>query len=225
MIFERDVHQHKRMGKLIKLYNYELSGNCYKVRLLLAFLNVAFEPVEINFYPGKEHKSDWFVESVNPLGQIPVIDDNGFVLRDAQAILVYLASQYDRERSWYPQEPRVQGQIVAWLAIADEITRTASAARLHDAMGYPFDVERCRTGAHAVFRLIDDHLADSEMEGREWLAGNAPTVADIACFPYVALSNEGGIPLDAYPALRRWVDRIRHLHGFVGMPGIFSPNL
>lgn len=210
---------------MIKLYNYELSGNCYKVRLLSSFLALDVEIRQINFYPGREHKAAWFTETVNPLGQIPVIDDDGYVLRDAQAILVYLASRYDAQRSWYPDDPRVRGQIAAWLATADEITRTASAARLHDAMAYPFDIEDCRAGAHRIFGFAEDYLADAEIEGREWLCGTGPTIADIACFPYVALAPEGGISLDNYPALRRWIDRIRHLPGFIGMAGIFSPKL
>ena len=79
---------------MITLYDYELSGNCYKLRLLLSFLKIDYKTVPVEFYPGREHKSEWFL-SINPLGQLPVIDDDGFVLRDAQAILVYLASRYD----------------------------------------------------------------------------------------------------------------------------------
>ena len=79
---------------MITLYDYELSGNCYKLRLLLSFLKIEYKTVPVEFYPGQEHKSDWFLK-INPLGQLPVIDDDGFMLRDAQAILVYLASRYD----------------------------------------------------------------------------------------------------------------------------------
>lgn len=210
---------------MLKLYNYELSGNCYKVRLLLSFLKVHFQPVEVNFFPGKEHKSQWFIQTVNPLGQVPAIDDDGFVLWDAQAILVYLASRYDSTQEWYPPSAEIRGKITSWFAVADEITRTASAARLHDAMGYPFDVGQCRAQAYSVFRYIDEHLADSELSGHEWLAGSSATIADIACFPYVALAKEGGISLDDFPALRRWVNRLRSLPRFIGMPGIFAPHL
>lgn len=206
---------------MIKLYDYELSGNCFKVRQMLAWLDLDYERVAVDFYPGREHKSAAFLERVNPLGQIPVINDDGFLLRDAQAILVYLASRYDKARSWYPDDAKLRGQIAVWLATADEITRTASAARLHDALGYDFDVEACRSGARAVFRLLDDHLAERASEGHSWLVGAQPTVADLACFPYAALANEGGISLDEFPALRRWIWDVRHLPGFVGMSGIF----
>lgn len=209
---------------MIKLYDYELSGNCFKVRQLLAWLGVDYERVAIDFHPGREHKSARFIDELNPLGQIPVIDDDDFVLRDAQAIMVYLASRYDASRRWYPDDARLRGQITIWLATADEITRTASAARLHDALGYPFDIEACRSGARAVFRVLDDHLAERASAGFAWLVGGQPTIADLACFPYAALAGEGGIALDEFPALRRWIWDFRHLPGFVGMSGIFAPD-
>ena len=86
---------------MITLYDYELSGNCYKVRLFLSILGIAPEIRTVDFYPGREHKSPGFLK-INPLGQLPVIDDDGLVLRDAQAILVYLAARYDASQRWYP---------------------------------------------------------------------------------------------------------------------------
>ena len=79
---------------MITLYDYELSVNCYKVRLLLNFLSVPHNLHSIDFFPGWEHKSDWFKE-INPLGHIPVVDDDGYILRDSHAILIYLATKYD----------------------------------------------------------------------------------------------------------------------------------
>ena len=95
---------------MITLYDYELSGNCYKLRLLLSFLKIEYKTVPVEFYPGREHKSEWFLR-INPLGQLPVIDDDGFMLRDAQAILVYLASRYDPTGRWYPSDPKLLGEI------------------------------------------------------------------------------------------------------------------
>ncbi len=208
---------------MIKLHDYPLSGNCFKVRQMLAWLGLAHEVVPVDFFPGREHTRAAFLANVNPLGQLPVLDDDGFVLRDAQAIVVYLASRYDTRGRWYPDDPKLRGQIAMWLATADEITRTASAARLHDAFGYRhLDIDACRSGARAVFRVLDDHLAEQAGAGLRWLAAAPdPTVADLACFPYVALAGEGGISLDEFPALRNWVWNFRHLSGFIGMSGIF----
>lgn len=210
---------------MIRLYDYELSGNCYKVRLLLDMLGVAHERVPVDFYPGREHKSEPFL-AINPLGQLPVIDDDGFVLRDAQAILVYLAARYDLTNRWYPRDDaRLMGEIAQWLAFADGITATASAARLHDALFYDLDVEAARAGAHRLFRILDAHLWFAEREGREWLCSAPhPTIADIACFPYVMLSEEGGISRQDYPAIRRWCDRVKRIDGFDVMPGVFPAD-
>ena len=110
---------------MITLYDYELSGNCYKLRLLMSMLGVKYKSVPIDFYPGREHKSDWFL-AINPLGQLPVLDDDGLVLRDAQAILVYLAARYDPSKKWYPvDDPKMLGEIGQWLAFADGITATS----------------------------------------------------------------------------------------------------
>ncbi len=207
---------------MITLYDYELSGNCYKLRLLMSFLGIDHKTVPVDFYPGREHKSEWFLK-LNPLGQLPVIDDDGLVLRDAQAILVYLAAKYDAGNSWYPRENAdLLGEIGQWMAFADSITATASAARLHDALFYDLDAEAARAGAHWLFRILDEHLWFGEQEGRDWLCSAAhPTVADIACFPYVMLSEEGGISRQDYPAIRRWCDRVKRIKGFTVMSGVF----
>ena len=206
---------------MLKLYNDELSGNCYKLRLFMALLQLPFERVPVNFHPNREHKDEALLR-LNPFGQLPVIDDDGYVLRDAQAILVYLAARYDKRQRWLPSDPALRGRVALWMTVAEDITRSASAARLHDAFGYAFDIEACRAAAHRLFAHIDDHLADGEVQEQHWLAGPDATIADIACFPYVALAPEGGILLHRYPALRRWTQRIKALPGFVGMPGIFA---
>jgi glutathione S-transferase len=206
---------------MIKLYDYELSGNCYKLRLLLHILGVPFQRISVDFYPGRQHKNAEF-RRINPLGQLPVLEDGDLRLRDAQAILVYLAAKYDASRRWYPSDPETMGRISMWLAFADGITASASAARLHDTMFYDFDIATCRANAHALFRVLDEHLWFAEQEGQTWIATrDHPSIADIACFPYVMLSEEGGISRQDYPAIRRWTDAVKGVPGFTVMSGIF----
>lgn len=206
---------------MIQLYDYALSGNCYKVRQLLSWLDVTYEKVPIDFYPGFEHRGDAFLE-INPLGQIPVLNDDGEIIRDAQAILVHLAANYDSSGRWYPvKEPRRLGQIQSWLAFADSLTATCSAARLHDAMFFPIDIERARAGAERLLRILDEHVWYGERQGRSWLCdGEQPTIADLACFPYVALCEEGGISQLPHPAAMRWIERFMRLEGFQPMAGM-----
>ncbi|MFN0301776.1 MAG: glutathione S-transferase family protein [Burkholderiales bacterium] len=206
---------------MIRVYDYPLSGNCYKVRLLLGILGVSAEYVAVDFFPGRAHRHPDFLQ-INPLGQIPVMEDGDLRLRDAQAILVYLAAKYDGTGQWYPRDAQTLGKVSMWLAFADRITATASAARLHDGMHYDFDIAKCRADAHALFRVLDEHLWFAEAADSRWIATkDHPTIADIACFPYVMLSEEGGIPREDYPAIRRWTDRVKAINGFITMPGIF----
>jgi glutathione S-transferase len=207
---------------VIKLYDFELSGNCYKVRLLAGMLGASLDRIPLDFYPGRDHKSPWFLK-INPLGQLPVIDDEGFVLRDSGAILVYLARKYDPTGRWYPLgDAAMLGTVAMWLGFADSLSATAGAARLYDAFFYDHDIDACRAGAHALFRVLDEHLWFAEQEGQDFLCAGHPTIADIACFPYVMLSEEGGISRLPYPAIRRWTDRVKRIPGFSLMPGIFG---
>jgi len=206
----------------MKLHDYILSGSCYKVRLFLNILDVEYEKVPVDFYPGKEHKKPDFL-ALNPLGQLPVLEDGDLVLRDAQSILLYLATKYDDGNTWFPEDAATRGRVAMWTAFGGGEIMAASAARLHDVLNYPFDIEQQRRAAHAAFIILDDHMAEQEIAGCDWLAGDTPTIADIACFPYIALSEDGGIARDEYPAIERWLARVINLPGFIDMPGVLSP--
>ena len=207
---------------MITLYDYELSGNCYKIRLMLAILGLPYQTEDVEFFPSRQHKSEAFLR-VNPLGQLPALRDGELLLRDAQAILVYLATRYDASRRWYPvDQPETMGKISMWLAFADGLTGSISAARLHELFFYDFDADQCRQRAHQLLRILDEHLWFEESRGQQWLCTrDTPSIADIACFPYVMLADEGGISLIDYPAVRRWTDRVKRIPGFVVMAGIF----
>ena len=208
---------------MITLYDYELSSDCYKARLMMALLEVPYTRVELDVYPGCEHRQPAF-RAINPLGAVPVIDVDGFVLGDAQAILVYLARRYDATGRWLPRDPLEQeARIAMWLGFAGRLSASAGAARLHDAMFLDVDVERCRTDARELLRVLDEHLWFTEQNQGAWICGGShPTLADVACFPDVMLCEEGGISRLPYPAVRRWTDRFKSIRNFVPMSGIFG---
>lgn len=198
---------------MIRLYDYELSGSCYKVRLMLNFLGLEYESVPVDFV-NREHKNDALL-ALNPFGEIPILEDGDVRLRDAQAILVYLASRYDRTEKWYPHDSTGQGRIQQWLSTGGGEVMNASAARLVKALNYPLDLEKLHVGANRVFRILDDRLAE-----HDFLELERPTIADVACFPYSALAPEGGIDISPYPNLVRWIADMKNLPRFIGMPGI-----
>lgn len=201
-----------------KLYDYVLSGSCYKVRLLLSMLGVAHEVEAIDFFPGRQHKRPEFL-ALNPLGQLPVFEDDGLVLRDAQAILCHLANKYDPAGTWLPRDERF-GSVMMWLSFAGGELMAISGARMIAMLNYPGDLAALQLKARAALRLLDDHLADRAQAGGLWLVGPTATIADLASFPYVALSHDAGIGHEDYPAINLWQRQVRKLPGFVGMPGV-----
>ena len=197
----------------MQLYDLELSGNCYKVRLFAALAKIPVDIVAVDFLGG-EHKRAPLID-LNPWGEIPILEDGEVVLRDSQAILVYLATEYGGE-TWLPRDAAGMGEVMQWLSTAaNEIQNGPGAARLVDKFGYAIDKADSEQRAARILPLIEAHL------GRHrWLALERPTIADCAVMPYVALAPEGGVSLQPYPRIRQWIGRIKELPGFVGMPGI-----
>ena len=202
---------------MIKLYDFELSGSCYKIRLFMNILGVKHEAVPVDFI-NKEHKNDKYA-ALNPFGEIPVFDDGDVHLRDAQAIMVYLAKKYDKTNQWYPDDAASMGRIQQWLSTGGGEVMNAAGARLVKILNYPLDLDKLHVGANRVFKIMDDHLAT-----RTFLELEHPTIGDIACFPYTAMAGEGGIDLSGYKNVLAWIERMKRLPGFIPMPGVPGPK-
>lgn len=197
----------------MKLYDLELSGNCYKVRLFAALTQIPLTVTAVDFLGG-EHKRAPLIE-LNPWAQLPILEDGDVVLRDSHAILIYLANTFGKT-DWWPTDALGQASIAQWLSTsANEVQNGPGAARLVDKFGYALDKADALRRADRILPLIDAHLSE-----HEWLANGRPTIADCAVMPYVALSHEGGVDLAPYPNIRAWIERIKALPGFIGMPAI-----
>lgn len=197
----------------MKLYDMELSGNCYKVRLLCSLLNIDYDRVPVDLMQG-QHKTEDFLR-LNPRGQIPILEDTGALIWDSSAILVYLARQYGGEQ-WLPLAPKPIAAVMQWLSLAqNELLYGLARARAAKKFNRPWDIEQCRQHGRQGLQVLERQLATNV-----WLAGSQLTIADIACYPYVALAPEGGVALAEFPAVLAWMQRIRELPGYVAMPGI-----
>lgn len=195
------------------LHDLELSGNCYKVRLFAALAGIPLPLAPVDFLGG-EHRRPPLL-ALNPWGELPVLQDGDLVLRDSQAILIYLARRHGGH-AWRPDSAAGQAEVAQWLSVAaNEIQHGPCTARLIDKFGYELDKSVALGKAGRILGLLETHLAT-----HDWLALGRPTVADCAVFPYVALAPEGGIDLTPYAAVRRWLARVKALPGFLGMPGV-----
>ena len=202
---------------MLKLYGHEVSGNVYKVKLLLSLLKLEYEDVRIDLMKG-EHKQPDFL-AINPFGQVPVLTDGDLALPDAQSILVYLASQYsdNSDINWFPTDPVSLARVTRWLSTAaGEVRQGPETARLYHLFGLTnISLERTKEKATFILTQLNQHLATNE-----WLACNHPTIADIAVFPYIALSPDGKISLTPYPKILNWIERIKQLPHYIPMKGI-----
>ena len=196
---------------MITLYDSRFSLNCYKVRLLLALLGVPYTRQPVDIRKG-EHRAPELLAR-NPFGQIPVLDTGALALRDSQAILVWLARRHGNEQ-WMPTQAEDEALVNAWLAAsAYELRLGPYEARLRKRA--PFLCVTGDTQANNTERAL--RLYEERLRGRQWLALDHPTVADIAAFPSLAHASDGDVDLGGCSGILAWLDRVRGLPGFVGL--------
>lgn len=194
----------------IRLHGTPLSGHTHRVELLLRMLGLDFQFIDA---PASVRQSASF-RSLNPLRQIPVLEDGDLVLADSNAILVYLAKRYDNSGQWLPADAVAAAHVQRWLSIAaGEVMYGPATARMALQWKMPGDPVRASEIAHRALAFMEEHLSD-----RTFLAAPEATIADLACYSYVAHAPEGGIPLDAYPKVRAWLTRVEALPHFKPMP-------
>ncbi|HEY1385185.1 MAG TPA: glutathione S-transferase [Dongiaceae bacterium] len=192
----------------MKLYFHPLSGHAHRVRLFLSLIGVPHELVEVDLKAGA-HKAPPFLK-LNRFGQIPVLDDDGTIIPDSNAILVYLAKKY-RKTDWLPEAPAAAAAVQRWLSVAaGQIAFGPAAARLITLLGAKFNPEEVIGRSHAILKVIDDELAE-----RSWIAAANPTIADVALYSYIARAPEGNVDLSGYRNVNAWLKRVEGLPGFV----------
>jgi len=200
---------------MLKLYDREASGNAYKVRLLLSFLDVPYERIAVSMKDGKNEVDESYLR-LNPRGQIPTLEDGDFSLWGSTAILCYLAARYDKTARWLPRDPEPFGQVMQWLELAqNEIQTGLFRARAIVHFGLAGDLDAAHQAARQALGVLEARLGQEA-----WLAGPGPTVADVACFPYVALAKQGHVDTAHCLGVQRWLADFKALDRFVGMPGI-----
>jgi glutathione S-transferase len=213
---------------MLKLYDDELCGESYKVRLMLGLLDVKYERVRIELYPSKQNGTRRFL-AMNPLGTLPVLDVDGALLHGAHAILVYLARRSEaadeRQTHWLrSNDPLQLAQVHTWLEFAAQLSDVVFTMRAQVAQSR--DQKRAHEAtkkAQQLLRILDETCWFNEAAGTPFVCASAtPSIADLACFVPVALLDEAEIESIDYPALARWTTRLKRLDGFTTMAGVYA---
>ncbi|GJG97284.1 glutathione S-transferase family protein [Cupriavidus pauculus] len=191
----------------MKLYGLRLSGHSHRAWLFLSLLGQPAEWIDVDL-AARAHKTPEFL-ALNPFGQVPVLVDDGVVISDSNAILVYLSKKLGRT-DWLPETPVEAAAVQRWLSVAaGDLAFGPARARLVTVFKAQVDGKDAIERAHVLLKRMDDALAASP-----WIAANHPTIADVALYSYTASAPEGFVDLAGYTNVRQWLARVEALPGF-----------
>jgi len=200
----------------MKIYGDIYSGNCYKLKLICALLDIEHDWVSVDIMRG-ETREEGFLQ-LNPVGQIPIcVTDEGETLTESNAILYYLG----RDSELWPSDRLAQTRVLEW-QFFEQYTHEPSIAvarfiRLYQGMPEERRSEyeaKLKSGYRAL-NLMERHL-----EQHRFLVGETCSIADISLFAYTHVAAEGGFELANYRAIRAWIKNVQQLPGFVSMPAL-----
>ena len=195
----------------MKLYSSPISGNSYKVRLLLSQLGIPCTIVAVDILKGESRTPEFL--KINPNGRTPALDDDGFVLAESNAILAYLA----RGTRYLPDDRRRWALAFQWMFFEQYSHEPYIATSRFLLQHRPDSPERAaalaarREGGRAALKVMEGHLSKNDFFVGDY------TIADIALFAYTHVSHEGGFPLDDFPKIRAWLERVKSQPGFIPM--------
>ncbi len=198
------------MSDAVRIHHFPKSGHAHRTLVFAKLAGIAHEAVFVDLAAGA-HKSADFL-AMNPNGQVPVLEDGDTVVSDSNAILVYLARKYAPD--WMPDDAAGMASTQQWLTLAaGEVAFGTCAARLITVFGAPLDADFAKATANKALQKLEQGL-----EGRDWLVGDTPSIADVATYSYTAHAPEGNVSLAPYPNIQAWLARFEALPGFEPMP-------
>ena len=198
---------------MFTLYEFASSGNCYKLRLAMAQLGIPFRRIEKDITRGETRTAEFL--AINPNGRIPVlVTPDNRVLPESSAALWYLA----KGSKLMPEDPFQQAQVLQWMFFEQynhEPNIATSRYWIHvlgEQEKYAEALAEKQQKGHDALAVMETHLSD-----RDFFVGRDYSIADIALYAYTHVAGQGGFSLDAYPAIRGWLERVKRQQGYVAM--------
>jgi glutathione S-transferase len=194
-----------------RLHCFAQSGNSYKAALMLQLAGADWAPVFVDFFNGANRSAEF--RALNPMGEVPVLEHDGLVLAQSGVILDYLAGTLGR---FGPRDEAGRREILRWILWDNHKLTSYNATWRFLTNFAPEDkrsaevIDFLAGRGRAALGVLDTHLA-----GRDWIAGEAMTIADLSCVGYMFYEDEFPIDWAAdYPAVTAWRERIRALPGW-----------
>jgi glutathione S-transferase len=191
----------------VLLYNSQVSGNCYKVRLLLAQLGIAYERVELDVVDRRNRRE--VLGGKNPDLRVPTIElDDGRALAESNAILWY----FGEGTPYVPTDPWERAKVLQWQFFEQYSHEPHIAvARFWMAYAKRYDADELAAKQEAGYRTLD--AMEAHLREEPYFVGGRYSLADISLYAYTHVAEEGGFDLGRYPAVTAWLDRV------AGQPG------
>jgi glutathione S-transferase len=198
---------------VLRLYDNRVSGNCYKVRLLLAHLGRAYEPIDVDVVDRDRRRAQ--IAEKAPFDRIPVLElEDGRRIAESNAILWWLSDG----TPYLPEDPWDRIQVLQWLFFEqNQLEPSVAVARywsfiLERAAEYEQALSIRQRSGRAALAAMNDHLAE-----HDFLTASGYTIADISLFGYAHVADEAGIAVSDFEHVAAWLDRVRAQPGFVPM--------
>ena len=195
---------------MLRLYDSRLSGNSWKVRILLSQLGLAYDRVTLDLQKGEAREPAF--RQISRFSRVPVLVlDDGRPIVESGAILLYLAEG----TPYLPDDPYLRAEVMGWLFFEQADLQKAIAVprvlHLHGlAQEKQQDIERLHVDGYAGLEKLDQWLL-----GRAWLVGEHYTIADLALSAYVSLADQGGYDMARFAGIRDWLGRVHGQRGWV----------
>jgi glutathione S-transferase len=195
----------------MRLYNSQLSGNCWKARQILALRGIEYERIDVDVFDRSNRPE--LLGGKNPALRVPTLElDDGEHLAESNAILWYLGDGTQQ----LPDEPLARARVLQWMFFEQyELEPTIAVARfwitlLGERDTHADELESKWRGGNRALAALDGHLDD-----RDWLVGDGFTIADISLYAYTHVAEDGDFDLGRYPNVRAWIDRVASVPGYL----------
>jgi glutathione S-transferase len=197
----------------VRLYNSQLSGNCWKVRQILALRGLEYERIEVDVFD-RSNRGE-VLGGKNPALRVPTLElDDGQHLAESNAILWYFGDGSE----YLPDDPLERARVLQWMFFEQyEFEPSIAVARfwitlLGERDKYAAELESKWRGGNRALGALDGHLAE-----RDWLVGSDFTIADISLYAYTHVAEEGDFDLGQYPCVRSWIERVEAVPGYISL--------
>jgi glutathione S-transferase len=199
---------------MIKLYDHPLSGNCFKVKLLLTQAGLTFETRVVDVFKGENLTTEF--KKINPAAKIPVIDDDGYTIWESNAILIYLAERYAKD--YLPTGIEARGTMFKWLlfnktSLDPYLAKSRAILKFMPEGKRDFkELDSLQAQGKKSLEIFDEYL-----EGRRFIVDDY-SIADIAFYPYIKLCHEGNIDLKPFRNVLLWIANVENTDNFLNIP-------